>query len=232
MSENFYQRIYNKKTSDELREIISNVNSANDSKVMAIDILESRDELTEQLREYRDQLNQKREILKFSEIAIDRYKTISYRISANVVDGFVIGLLGLFYKLFENSDSSFVLKLVQFISVFSPYFYSIIFHGYNGQTIGKMLMGIRIYDKNEKDIISFKQALLRDIIPLGGILVLYIILTFDPNQNLGFLILISLFFSYLLLIWSGLEIITMLFNNKRRALHDFVAGTVVLRIKS
>jgi len=35
----------------------------------------------------------------------------------------------------------------------------------------------------------------------------------------------------LILIWSLLEIITMLFDRKGRAIHDFIAGTVVLRIK-
>ena len=32
-------------------------------------------------------------------------------------------------------------------------------------------------------------------------------------------------------IWSILDIITMLFSDKRRALHDLIAGTVVLRLK-
>lgn len=29
--------------------------------------------------------------------------------------------------------------------------------------------------------------------------------------------------------WFGLEVVTMLTNNKRRALHDFIAGSVVIR---
>jgi uncharacterized RDD family membrane protein YckC len=35
--------------------------------------------------------------------------------------------------------------------------------------------------------------------------------------------------SYMLLIWSITEIITMLFNSRKRALHDIVAKTVVIR---
>lgn len=31
------------------------------------------------------------------------------------------------------------------------------------------------------------------------------------------------------LIWYFLELVTMLTNRKRRALHDFIAGTVVVR---
>ena len=31
-------------------------------------------------------------------------------------------------------------------------------------------------------------------------------------------------------VWSILEVTTMLINSKRRALHDFIAGTVVMRV--
>jgi uncharacterized RDD family membrane protein YckC len=32
------------------------------------------------------------------------------------------------------------------------------------------------------------------------------------------------------LIWLGVELVTMLFNQKRRALHDYIAGSVVMDI--
>jgi uncharacterized RDD family membrane protein YckC len=35
---------------------------------------------------------------------------------------------------------------------------------------------------------------------------------------------------YALGVWIWSEVVTMLFNRKRRALHDFIAGTVVVRV--
>jgi uncharacterized RDD family membrane protein YckC len=36
--------------------------------------------------------------------------------------------------------------------------------------------------------------------------------------------------AYALGVWIWSEVVTMLFNRKRRALHDFIAGTVVVRL--
>jgi uncharacterized RDD family membrane protein YckC len=33
------------------------------------------------------------------------------------------------------------------------------------------------------------------------------------------------------MLWLGLELITMLLNDKRRAIHDLIAGTAVVRIR-
>ncbi len=34
---------------------------------------------------------------------------------------------------------------------------------------------------------------------------------------------------FILLVWTATEVITMLMNGKRRAIHDFIAGTVIVR---
>ncbi len=34
---------------------------------------------------------------------------------------------------------------------------------------------------------------------------------------------------FILLVWTATEVITMLMNCKRRAIHDFIAGTIVVR---
>ena len=60
---------------------------------------------------------------------------------------------------------------------------------------------------------------------------LYILSLFELLHNKGMLSSIGLVVMALIITWSLLEIITMLFNKKGRALHDMIAGTVVLRIK-
>jgi uncharacterized RDD family membrane protein YckC len=105
-----------------------------------------------------------------------------------------------------------------------------LFHGFTGQTIGKMVIGIKIFDKSEKLKISFGQAILRDIVPLGLTLIIYLISILGLSRDNSELTFSSLLILYILVIWSILEIITLLFNKKHRALHDIIAGTVVLKI--
>jgi uncharacterized RDD family membrane protein YckC len=231
MSNNFYFNIYSKKTSEELKEIVGNINSADDSKIIAIDILETRTELTDEFRLLRNSLVNRREEIKHSEIADGKYQTFLPRFFAMIIDGIIISLIGYVNIFFANIESVFLIKILQFFLVFLPYAYSIILHGLTGQTLGKMFTNVRIYDKSEKNIIGFKQALLRDLVPLIGIFVLYVVMLFEPSFNVGLLLIVTLVFSYLMLSWTIIEIITMMFNSKRRALHDFIAGTVVLKIK-
>jgi uncharacterized RDD family membrane protein YckC len=231
MSNNFYFNIYSKKTSEELKEIVGNINSADDSKIIAIDILETRTELTDEFRLLRNSLVNRREEIKHSEIADGKYQTFLPRFFAMIIDGIIISLIGYVNIFFANIESVILIKILQFFLVFLPYAYSIILHGLTGQTLGKMFTNVRIYDKSEKNIIGFKQALLRDLVPLIGIFVLYVVMLFEPSFNVGLLLIVTLVFSYLMLSRTIIEIITMMFNSKRRALHDFIAGTVVLKIK-
>jgi len=71
------------------------------------------------------------------------------------------------------------------------------------------------------------QALLRDSIPLVFI-VFHIFISLVPQPSL-FIVLLQLLFSLSYFLRIILGIISMLFNDKHRALHDFLAGTVVIR---
>ncbi len=74
----------------------------------------------------------------------------------------------------------------------------VIFPMFSGQTIGKMFTGIRIV-RNDGKAVSFTGVLLRNIV--------------------GY---------FLSIITLGLGFVLALFNIKGRALHDFIAGTVVV----
>ncbi len=112
---------------------------------------------------------------------------------------------------------------------FIYYVYSIYLHGAYGATIGKMITKVKVVDAITEGPITFKQAIIRDSIPLilSVILIIYVPLSVD---NINEADIESLYFMPLILgLWFVAEVITMLTNKKRRALHDYIAGTVVIR---
>jgi uncharacterized RDD family membrane protein YckC len=118
-------------------------------------------------------------------------------------------------------------------------FYTVLLHTRYGQTVGKMVTKVRVVDFRTEGKISSWQAWLREGIPLllsvGGIvyeisLILNGQLTSEAIagrelfDNKWFWLANSV-----PALWFFAEVVTMLTNRKRRALHDFIAGTVVVR---
>lgn len=100
-----------------------------------------------------------------------------------------------------------------------------------------MITKVKVVDQKSENNIGYYQATMRDIIPIIMVnlfVILSIILYSGVDVNhyqltpLGNM-LIKLP-SYMLIIWSITEIITMMFNNKNRALHDLIADKVVIRV--
>ena len=118
--------------------------------------------------------------------------------------------------------------------------YTVYMHGRYGQTVGKMVTKVRVVGSRTEEAISWRQACIREGIPMilsMGCLVyeIYAVLTgrLKPSDveagnemtaNGPYLLLVSL-----PLLWFLAEVLTMLTNQKRRALHDLIAGTVVIR---
>jgi uncharacterized RDD family membrane protein YckC len=99
-----------------------------------------------------------------------------------------------------------------------------------------MLLNIKVVDNKSEGKISFYQSFLREAVPVvlislstvwSGIMLMGIDLS---NYEFSAFGKIMLFLpGYMLFIWSVTEVITMLFNSKKRALHDIIAKTVVVR---
>ncbi len=103
-------------------------------------------------------------------------------------------------------------------------------HDTYGQTLGKMFTNVKVIDVRIQKAINLKQALLRDSFPIFCILLLFILTELIPSDHLdGWGVLLIVVGSAFVL-WHVLEVVTMLFNKKRRALHDYLAGTVVVRV--
>jgi uncharacterized RDD family membrane protein YckC len=117
--------------------------------------------------------------------------------------------------------------------------YTVVMHGKYGQTVGKMACKVKVVDYATEGAISFLQAFLREGIPIIislGIVAyeFFIVATGRISTEAiakGEIVKTAAFWwlSVLPLIWFLAEIATMLTNDKRRALHDFIAGTVAIR---
>jgi uncharacterized RDD family membrane protein YckC len=109
--------------------------------------------------------------------------------------------------------------------------YSIILHWMVGQTVGKMVMKIRVVHVSEERLLSLREAFMRDavylVLEVLGILVLVfqiIKLGRYPTSDS----MVESFLSWLGFFWFLVEIVTMLNNPKRGAFHDLMAGSFVI----
>ncbi len=168
----------------------------------------------------------------------NKYRTFWRRFWAHFVDGLLVGLpLAIVIVVLERTgaiQSASGSYLQQFTSLVALFYY-IIMHAKFGQTVGKMATGVKIFDKSEEADISWKQAVLRDIVPVFffAVSLAYLVysgVSIDEAVQSGPEGIFLNAYVYSTIAWSLAEIVTMLFNRKRRAVHDFVAGTVVVRV--
>ena len=230
MSTNMYYNIYNRKSDEELKSLLGNSDFTDDTKLIAIKILKERGSSTDEYLKLEKAIGAQRAINFRSGVARDRYRTGFDRFLAMTIDGFVISIISWFLSLPLITNSGIILGIAAIIELALPYAYSILLHGKGGQTLGKMVMNVKIFDKDEKSVITYKQALLRDIVPLSIIMIIQFLSFFGNSTEMGLIYYISTVMGFFLLSWSLLEILTMLFDSKKRALHDYIAGTVVLKV--
>jgi uncharacterized RDD family membrane protein YckC len=114
-------------------------------------------------------------------------------------------------------------------------FYSFVYFSYQmfcharwGQTLGKWVFGVRVLDVSEIPLRPV-QAVKRDAIALMLTAALVIQQLIRGRYSLEDPKMGDVL-SILSTAWGGLEIVTMLTNRKRRALHDIIAGSVVVRV--
>lgn len=125
------------------------------------------------------------------------------------------------------------------------WFYSFRFHAASGQTIGKRVLGIRVL-RIDNSRIGRRESFLRSVVDLGFALLwtlgsIWGISQLAPTQfsaanwwqqqaliqNAQPPFLVGVDIASLVWIWS--ELFTMLFNRQKRAIHDFIAGTIVVK---
>ena len=168
-----------------------------------------------------------------------KYKTFWRRFVAGFIDGLVfmpLSLVGMWCTQNAASIPPVAFAAIHVITTFMYYAYTIIMHGKFGQTLGKMAMKVRVIDVSETRPISYRQSFLRDIVPVS---ITAVLIPHDLMQLLNgtsYMLnpgtmpdTISIALGFVMMGWGLLEVTTMLMNSKRRAIHDFIAGSVVVK---
>jgi uncharacterized RDD family membrane protein YckC len=175
-----------------------------------------------------------------------RYAGFWPRLGAILVDTVVIvPIIALAFWGMANSQTTAL--VTQVITAAVAAIYPIYFIGRWGQTLGKMAVGIEVLALDGA-VAGFRRALYRSSVDLGfsavsTLITVFALLSIDGNayRSLGldekmealgnYAPTLESIVSTLTYLWVISELIVLLFNEKRRALHDFIAGTVVVHTK-
>jgi uncharacterized RDD family membrane protein YckC len=175
-----------------------------------------------------------------------RYAGFGPRFSAAFLDGLIFWPLAFLFDWLET-QSTLSAVACMILNSFLWIGYDVYCHARWGQTIGKMWQKIRVVALDGKRI-YFRQAFIRNIVEIilqsisipfmiiailkipeatlresgyGGLNHLLFQENYLPSNYLTF-------FLWAAFTWSWSEVIVLLTNRQRRAIHDFIAGTVVV----
>lgn len=157
-----------------------------------------------------------------------RYQTFWGRFWAGWLDGFAFAPVTSLFALGQLHASPAVHIVCSSLQTCAWLAYSVWMLGSRGQTVGKWLCRVKVLDVGEGPL-GWRQAILRDSVPVAVNLAALPFLVAragaDPAGAAG----PAAIFASILSLWFLLEIVTMLANDKRRAVHDFIARSVVVR---
>lgn len=175
-----------------------------------------------------------------------RYAGFWPRLGATVVDTVVlVPIITLSFWTFSESRTIALAFELPIACLFA--LYSIYFIGRWGQTIGKMALGIKVVAVSGESA-GYLRAFYRHAVDLAFSLVtsaltLYALASvtsreFDLMDFEARLELLTTktgsltdILNWLLIAWTLSELVVLLFNEKRRAIHDYIASTVVIHVR-
>ena len=179
-------------------------------------------------------------------------------INESIYAGFWIRLASLLLDLLIISPLIFIVLYLNGTSK-SAYYYTVIptliFHFWynvylvrrNGGTPGKLIAGLTIL-KKDGTVLTWREAILRHIVSIVLTIFVAIITVIalshadsEYYENLNWMkkqdYLVTLlpfyftFYNWTFNVWTWGELFVLLFNKRKRALHDFIAETVIIRTK-
>jgi uncharacterized RDD family membrane protein YckC len=163
------------------------------------------------------------------------YRTFWRRFWAGWIDGLVLWPMFFLNRwIWAHVSSVAVLGFWHVVHTNLWLVYSVIGHAVWGQTVGKRITGVKVMQVS-RERLGLKRALLRDA-PWWAIGILGLVAEFpivmtgvNPTheKDRGTL---GQIFMWGGMAWFALELATMLLNQKRRAVHDLIAGSVVVRV--
>ena len=174
-------------------------------------------------------------------LRFERYSTIGPRLWGGWVDYLVLWPVGFLRVGISLLHLPRPVAATHLCVAGIPYLlYRLLLHAKRGQTVGKMVTHVRVVDNRSEGPITLRQAIVREGVPFILSIWMTIIQvgatlhgTFNPGENLATQPLIHDRTYWVALaipgVWMLADIITIFTNDKRRALHDFIAGTIVVR---
>jgi uncharacterized RDD family membrane protein YckC len=173
----------------------------------------------------------------------EQYAGFWSRFGAQILDALILLPFAAVRVLLFRTRTTAMLAFIPLL-LFEVWFFVNLVYRYGG-TPGKLILGIRIRSDNGESV-TLKQAFLRHApsLALGAISAISIAMAlsqvsdgmYDATSWMNRPRLLSTFaphwsryVSLLAGIWSWSELAVMLTNPERRALHDFIAGTIVIK---
>jgi uncharacterized RDD family membrane protein YckC len=166
---------------------------------------------------------------------MNKYNTFWRRLIAVVIDSLILWPIAFIDGYVEDSANKVFFTIGELLlsAIYLTYF--IFLHGKYGQTAGKKIMNIKVVDINESSLLGIRRALLRELPWLLSNIIIFtylLIVVFlishtelqQAKNNYNNLI------SGTACAWVLIELITMLTNYKRRAIHDYLAKSVVVKL--
>ena len=138
-----------------------------------------------------------------------QYRGAWIRLGGTVIDGVIIAIINLAFRTALGTESTVVTWLVPIIGAV----YFIGFWAWRGQTLGKMVIGARIVQRDGSPI-----GLARAILRYAGYFVYFLVIRIGGVVYVPYIILLV-----------GFLIIA--FSREKRGLHDLLAGTVVINTR-
>ena len=163
---------------------------------------------------------------------VNRYNTVWNRFLAGLIDGLVFLPLSIVDEIIKNRSDVRTVMTIEIIFTVLWTIYLVVGHGKYGQTIGKKVMRLKVLDISEQKLIGYSRAFFREAVSFTisvGLSVYYLstmgeikMSEFEESNQFNLLIIPFA--------WLILEIVSALTNKKRRAVHDYIAGSVVVLI--
>lgn len=165
---------------------------------------------------------------------MEKYQTIFPRFIALLIDLLLVVPIGLIDEAMKGLNLLPIINYIWLIiSAFAFSLYFIITQGLYGKTLGKKIMKVKVVDISENPI-TFYHSFLRELPNLlFNFSSLFVItspnlMNTDQNFNFSLNSLGNIIF-FLMIAWGLADLGTALINNKSRAIHDYIAGTVVIK---
>jgi uncharacterized RDD family membrane protein YckC len=162
---------------------------------------------------------------------MEKYRTFLPRFVALLIDSFIMLPLGILDDWFRQAEFPplFFYIWIPLSSLVFPV-YTIMMHAAFGQTLGKMALNVKVLDATEEPI-KYNQAIRREIPQLlfnFGTIYLGIVFLGENLESEAVKTAYGTLAS-VAAAWGLADVLTFLLSDKRRALHDLIAGTVVVK---